>query len=378
MNRNFIKLLLVAASSALLISACDKAKISGVVTDAPDSEIIVNLLDANKLQAVDTIKTDGRGRFSCKVDVAKGNPEFFYLNRAGVKIASVIVDAGDRVSVVADTLGNFEAKGTETVELHSQAEKDYRAFSNEMMDISDRIDANPDSLIILSKEMTQTYIQYYRSRVRFLMENSHSMAVIPVFYQKAGSLPVFAQDTDAIHFKNVCDSLETCYPDSRYVKALRAEADRRMSQLSIVTQLSNANPVGFPDIVLPDIKAEKQRLSEVQAKVVMLHFWTNAVPEQRRFNLEVLKPIYQKYYPKGLEIYQVALDADKSGWASTVKSQNLPWINVCDIAAGNSRVASLYNVTQIPTTFLISDGELVGTKVTDVQGLVNLLDSLLK
>lgn len=378
MKRINANILLAAAVSSILFASCDKARISGTIADAPDCDVVVNLLDVNKLQPLDTVRTDSQGHFSCKVSVTKGNPEFFYINRAGVRLASVLVDAGDHVRFTADTVGNFELSGSEMAKLHSDAERDYRDFTARMDGMSQRLLDAPDSLTGISREMTQAYVQYYRRCVRFVMENSHSMAVIPVFYQKAGSLPVFAQDTDAIHFKNVCDSLETVYPDSRYVKALRAEADRRMNTLSLATKIQAASSINFPDINLPDINSQKKRLSEVEAKVVMVHFWTNSVPEQRRFNLEVLKPIYQMYSSKGLEIYQVALDPDKAGWAATIREQKLPWISVCDIAGAGSRNAALYNVNQVPTTFLIANGELVGTQVTDIPGLLALLESLLK
>lgn len=46
------------------------------------------------------------------------------------------------------------------------------------------------------------------------------------------------------------------------------------------------------------------------------------------FIVGVLLPVYDKYHSKGLEIYSVGVTADKALWASVVKNQNLPWINV--------------------------------------------------
>ena len=95
------------------------------------------------------------------------------------------------------------------------------------------------------------------------------------------------------------------------------------------------------------------------------------------FNLDVLKPLYKKYHPKGLEIYQVALDTDKAGWARTVKDQGLEWINVCDGLGTDSSSILLYNLGALPVSFIISGGELVDGQFSDEASLRKLLDSLL-
>ena len=119
------------------------------------------------------------------------------------------------------------------------------------------------------------------------------------------------------------------------------------------------------------------KLSEVDAKVILLHFWTSTDAAQKMFNLDVLKPIYEEFHSRGLEIYQVALDTDKAQWARTVKDQGLGWINVCEgLGAGSSSLA-LYNLDKLPVSFVIADGELVDGKFSDGASLRKLLDSLL-
>ena len=231
----------------------------------------------------------------------------------------------------------------------------------------------------INKEITKEYISYYRNRVTYVMQNSKSLSVIPVFYQVLGDgLPVFGQFTDGIHFSNICDSLETVYPESKYVKALRKEADARKSQMELSARLGSAEEIGFPDITLPDVKGEKVRLSDVDAKVILVQFWTATEAAQKMFNQEILKPLYNDYHKKGFEIYQVALDTDKGTWANVIKEQNTPWINVCDGLGASSPYVLLYNIGAVPSTFIIADGELVNGEVVDEKSLRKLLDKKLK
>lgn len=369
-----------------LVSCGNRARIDGIVKDAPSSEVIVKLLDINRFEVLDTVSTDGRGHFSYRMDIEKGQPQFVYLFYKDTRISSLLLQRGDRVHVDADTSGTFTVTGSDESVKLAQVEKDFSDFSAAFSAVVARLDAadpGSDEAAELRKEMGRLYTEYYRSRVKYIMENPYSLTVVPVFYQTAGAgLPVFGQDTDAIHFRNISDSLQTVYPDSRYVKALRAEADRRSKLLELRVRLQGAEEVNYPDIELSDVNARKVRLSDVVeepgTKAVMLHFWTSADAMQKMFNLDVLKPVYDDYHKKGFEIYQVALDTDKAGWARTVRNQGLEWINVCDVLGAGSSAARMYNVTSLPVSFFLSGGELVDAQVTDEASLRRLLDRLLQ
>lgn len=381
MNMSKFSRIAAAAAVALAsVSCAHTAKIDGVLEQAPSSEVIVKLLDVNKYEVLDTVAVDASGKFSCKVDVQEGQPEFIYLFHGDMKIASLLLSEGDNVTVKADTMGNYTVAGSEESEKLAQVEKDYAAVVARMDALAKKLEkASSDEAPALSKEIYNEYVAYYRSRVRYVMENSKSLTSVPVFYQVLGeNLPVFGQMTDAIHFNNICDSLETVFPDSKYVKALRKEAEVRQSQMELNARLGTAEEIGFPDITLPDTKGNKVRLSDVEAKVVLVQFWTATEAAQKMFNMDVLMPLYDEYHAKGLEIYQIALDPDKVTWANVVKEQKLPWISVCDGLGGNSPYTILYNINALPSTFIISDGELVDGQVVNERSLRKTVAKLLK
>lgn len=373
----------IFASAAVVLAAAscsNVAKIDGNVEQAASSEVIVKLLNVNKFETLDTVAVDASGRFSYDVEIKEGQPEFVYLFHGDRKIASLLLSEGEKVSVKADTLGNWTVSGSEESEKLAQVEKDFATVSSKIDALASQMEGASDAQIAeLNKKITQEYIAYYRDRVKYVMQNSKSLTVVPVFYQVLGeSLPVFGQLTDGIHFSNICDSLETVYPSSRYVQTLRKEAQARKDQMTLNARIGAAEEIGFPDINLPDAKGEKVRLSDVEAKVILVHFWTPSEASQKMFNLDVLKPVYDDYHKKGFEIYQVALDTDKAGWANVLKEQNLPWINVCDGLGAGSPYVLLYNIGALPATFIIADGELVDGEVMDEKSFRKLLDKKLK
>lgn len=369
------------AAAALLAAACTpSAKVDGTIASAPSSEVIIKLLNVNRYEVLDTVKTDASGRFSYKVGVEKGQPEFVYLFHNDKRVASLLLEAGDKVSVAADTLGNYTVEGSDESAKLAKVEKDYSAAQAKIQAMAAQAEtAEAEEALALRRQIGKEYIDYYRQCVRYVLQNSRSLTVVPVLYQNFGvNLPVFGQSTDAIHFKNIADSLALSYPDSKYVKALRKEAERRHGFLELEHKLKTASAVGFPDVMLPDVNATKIKLSEVDAKVIMLYFWNSSDAGQKMFNLDVLKTLYEDYHSKGFEIYQAAIDPDKAGWAQVVKQQNLPWINVCDGLGADSPYVVTYNLQALPATYIIADGELVDGQVVDEKSLRKLLDKLLK
>ena len=377
----FSKIITFVAAIAALVSCGSNARIDGTFSDAASSEVIVKLLNSNRYEVLDTVKTNASGQFTYKVDVVEGQPEFVYLFHNDKKLATLLLEAGDKVAVTADTLGNTVIEGSEESVKLAEIEKKYADVLRELATIAADMNAasTQEEFDGYANEMSKVYVAYYRDMVKYVLTNSYSLSVIPVFYQVLGeNLPLFAQETDAILYSNVADSLETVYPDSKYVKALRAEAQRRFGYLELQKKLLSAEEIGYPDIELPGLDGKMRKLSDEDARVVILCFWSAAQAEQNMFNIEFFKPLYEQYHNKGLDIYQVSLDVDKTLWATTVKGQNLPWTNVCDSRGSASPYVATYNLAAIPAAFIIADGELVDGKVVDEASLRTLLDKLLK
>lgn len=371
MNMKNCRKFFLAAAVLVAVSSCsDKVKVSGVVTGAPDSQLVVKRLSGNSLVALDTLKTDASGAYSCKIDVAAGEPLFVYLFKGDTKVASLLLQKGDKVTVASDTLGKYSVEGSEESEKLRQVEADFADFMERFS-----ADAASGDNVAASKD----YVEYYRGCVKYIMSNSKSLTSIPVLYQKINeNFPVFSQTTDAILFQNVYDSLMTVYPESKYVAALKKEAEKRFNIFNLSQQVQNAREMSYPDLNLPSVDGTKVRLSEVGSKVVLVYFWQAADASQKMFNQDVLVPLYKEYHPKGLEVYSVSLDTDKGVWASAVKSQNLPWINVCDGLGAASQAAVLYNISRgLPVAYLIVDGTLCPEVIRNDKDLRRVIASKL-
>ena len=356
------------ALAVIAAAACTpKAQIKGTLDGAPEDKVVVKLLDMNNYVVLDTLKTDAAGNYSCKVKIEKDQPEFIYLYNGDTKIASLLLKAGDAVTVKSDLKGNYTVQGSEESENLRQIENDYNAFLTSVSSMTETAD------------IAKAYVDYYRKCLRYITQNSHSLTVVPVMFQTMGDgTPIFSQNTDGLRFRSAADSLMAIYPNSKYVKALDREAVNRLKDMDLTNRLGGASEIGFPDLNLPDVNGKKVALSSVDSKVVFLYFWTSQASDQTLFNIDFMKPLYEEFHSRGLEIYAVCLDTDKALWASVVRNQGLNWINVNDGLGTASSALPLYNVTRVPALFVIEDGSLASVDISTEAELRNYLRKVLK
>ena len=347
--------LVLGALVLLAAASCGKnTRITGVLEQGGSQPLTVKLLDVNRFKTLDTLKVGNDGKFNYALKLQEGQPQFIYLFYGETPVASLLLQKGDQVAVTTDTLGKCRIGGSPESLLLQENDACYHAFIRDMEEILKKED-DPDA------SLSRRYVAYYRDRVAYVMGHIKSLTVVPVLFQQVNpALAVFGQPTDGLLFRMVADSLQTVYPESRFVKALDNEARRRMGQIELSQRIRSAQEVGFVDIDLPGMDGKNVKLSEVveRSKVVMVYFWASTA-EQKMFTLDAVAPLWQEFHRDGFEVYAVSMDDDKSAWAATVRNQNAPWVNVCDIRGVDSPYVISYGLGSLPRVVFIVDGELV-------------------
>ena len=375
MKRLFFCLLALS----LVVTACNQAstaRISATIEGAPNTAIVLEKLNYNRLQTIDTIRTDGAGQFNYKVRLKGNEPYFYYLYREGSPIASLILLPSDQVTVVVPQDGRFTVEGSEESKLFQEVNEAYARASDQIRNLTASItDETPEAKVKeVNQQLSKLYVDYKRSAIRHMVTHPHSITSAVMAFQKFGDdLPVFGQESDFVILQAVRDSLSSVYPKSEFLTALRDEVDSRARNMELSSRLGDVVVINFPELMLPDMEGQTRRLSELDGKVIVLSFWSVGQTEHKLFNVDLVD-LYKKYHAQGLEVYQVSLDIDKGVWASTVRSQNLPWINVNDGLGVDSPAVATYNVTRIPTMFVIGrDGDILGTDVFEKDALEQIV-----
>ena len=125
-----------------------------------------------------------------------------------------------------------------------------------------------------------------------------------------------------------------------------------------------AKESGLIDIVRYDNRGVEQSLARLAEKggVTLLSFTSYDGEGSPAYNV-ALAELRTRYGAQGLEIYQIAFDADEVEWKR--KADNLPWITVWNSPVDGAEVLMQYNVGALPVTYVIGRDGTIAERVTD-------------
>ena len=121
-----------------------------------------------------------------------------------------------------------------------------------------------------------------------------------------------------------------------------------------------------PEINLPDSSGKEISLIETAKKnpYTLLFIWDPDCSHCME-SLHLIKEIYNKYHPKGLEIFGVSLNESKEEWLKGIRKNQCNWINVM-INERNRQQPEEYFITYTPTLVLINrEGVIVRRQITE-------------
>ena len=352
-------------------SSKDNVKLSGCFIGTNNDKVILERVTTAGRTFIDSTRTNKKGEFKFKFLNQSNSPEFYNVISNNQYIP-LIVSAGEKIKIRAagNISANYEVAGSTDSEL-------IRNLNVKVADALAKIDSirnvynstsDENQRNIVKREFVKVGIKLKQEYIQFVVSNANSMSALYALYQIMPNGNVMLADRgDFVYYQLVADSLEKIYPDAPHVKRLLNDMNKLELNFKLSTMLSESalNRSNYPDLNLPDMYGNNIRLSSVNSgKVVLLDFWSTSDQVAQMRNLE-LKNVYEKYKNKGLEIYQISLDQNKSSWINVVQETKLPWISVCDFLGINSPAARLYNVTKLPANYLIDkNGEIIGKNLS--------------
>jgi len=190
------------------------------------------------------------------------------------------------------------------------------------------------------------------------MENPRSSTAYFALYQKINGQYIFSPfvKQDYPYWAAVATAYHTYMPNydrSRNVYGFVLEAlkeRQKEKQQVALNELIEKESKGYIDIALPDRNGVEQKLSAQEGKVLLIDFSTYEAAESIDYTFS-LRDLYNKYNKQGFEIYQISLDRNNLLWE--ISTENIPWICVRDANGPDNYFARLYNVTKLPTSFLL-------------------------
>ncbi len=123
-----------------------------------------------------------------------------------------------------------------------------------------------------------------------------------------------------------------------------------------------------PDFEVALQSGEKARLSDLRGRYVLLQFWGSWCGPCRAEN-PALAALYVQYHERGFEVFSIGIEQRRDAWERAIATDGMAWkyhaMEDQDFTGGQARQ---YNITSIPTTFLLNpEGVIAGVNLTPEQ-----------
>lgn len=377
-----------AALAALTITACSsgpKFQVNGDISGAEGKMLYLESSALEGIVPLDSVKLKGNGTFSFS-QARPESPEFYRL-RIEDKVINFSVDSIESIQIKApytDFSTAYTVEGSENskkikeltikqIQLQKDVDNLLEAVRNNKI-THDTFDSN------LNRQLTA-----YKEDVKknYIFAAPNTAAAYFALFQKLNNYLIFDplnNKEDIKCFAAVATSLNNMFPHAvrsknLYNIVIKGMKNTRQPQAKAadITQ-EKIVETGIIDIALRDIKGNVRKLTDLKGKVVLLDFSVFQSPGGSAHNL-MLHELYNTYASKGLEIYQVSLDADEHYWKTS--ASNLPWICVRDGNGVYSTNVAVYNVRQVPSVFLINRDNELKLRGEDIKSLEAAVKSLL-
>ena len=381
--------LCACAAAALLAAAlgsCDnkKFRVSGAITEAKDSVLYFENMSLDGPVTVDSVKLDGDGTFSFSQKAPEA-PEFYRLRIAG-QIINLSIDSTETVTVKAayPTMATaYSVEGSPECEV-------IKELALKQIDLLGRviaIERNGNISFDLTRDSIARVVEAYKHDVKmnYIFKAPMRPSSYFALFQTLGNRLIFnprESEDDIKAFAAVATSWDTYHPNSVRGENLHNIAIQGMRNVRIVRNQMAAQAVeagkvheaNLIDISLLDNQGHTRRLTDLTGKVVLLDFHVFG-SEGSTKRIMQMREIYNKYHARGLEIYQVSLDPDEHFWKTQTAA--LPWISVRDPQGLQSKNLALYNVSSLPTFFLIDRSNTLQKRDAQIKDLDAELQALL-
>ncbi len=363
---------IVCVLSVILAFSCkDKQefKLKGSVENASGETLYLEHIGVSGVAVLDSVKLKDNGSFSFRQPRPEA-PDFYRLKLKN-QFINIAVDSTEIITVKADVSAGFAKNYMVEGSDNCTRLKELTLLQLQASDAYNRLLAEqrkkPLSAEDFQREVINVTGNYKQEAQKYILQDPRSSAAYFALFQQIDNMLIFDpyEKTDNKMYAVVATSWDVYHGNSvrsKHLHALTMQALKFLRQPQAESSypgIEVREAISYFEIALPDVNGNIVKLSDVigQGKVIMLDFSAYQSRFSPVHNMD-LGEIYQKYQPKGLEIFQVSLDGDLNFWQNA--AANIPWICVRDPENVYSRAAATYNVKELPATFLLNrKGEIV-------------------
>lgn len=367
------KILFITLLSFSILVSCSESKTEENIEDVfiikGSSKIESNqalLYKANNISyndfiLVDTLNIQEDGSFN-KMYSLESN--YYKLVLSDDVTIPLLIDLGQIIEINVNQKGESTVVGSKDTD-QFMAYENFRKITLEetvyplRKEISETDIQETELIEQLNKQLLQAEENYRDVLINSVIAMESSIAIYPT---------IIRWNINHINYYDSIAKVFTArFPNSNMSEEINLKV-KRLKQAAVGSKVE--------DIISKDPNRNSLSLNEIKGTYTLIDFWASWCASCRNES-KGLSALYNKYKPKGFEIYGIALETKENNWLKAIKKDNRVWSNVSDLNSYESDAAINFSVTSLPKNFLIdSEGTIIAKDLHD-NNLEQILDSLL-
>lgn len=349
--------------------------IRGKIAGLSGQTVYLKQVDAKEITTIDSIrlKSDD-GIFMFKVRVEE--PGFYAIQTITGDYIPLVLERGKHIDLNADGANlqqSLKINGSDD----SNILKEYDDFTNRNLEVIGRMNElfdqsrdRPDfarTRDSLNLAFNSLFKMEQDSVIRIIQRNPASLASLFIINQHFGPQKILNEKDHLPVFLLLDSALYVHYPNNKQVLTYhqRMALYRQNENERLQTRRLLQPGLTAPDFTLNDAGGKPYKLSDYRGHVVLLDFWAPWSEPCRKQN-QFLVTLYNKFKSQGFEIFGVVLDNNKETWLNALKKDHITWIQVSDLDYPNSPIVKLYDIEDVPKTFLLDrTGKIIAVNISD-------------
>ncbi|MEG1910465.1 MAG: TlpA disulfide reductase family protein, partial [Bacteroidales bacterium] len=132
-----------------------------------------------------------------------------------------------------------------------------------------------------------------------------------------------------------------------------------------------------PNFSILSTRGDTITVDKYQGKYLFIDFWASWCKACRIANPRLVS-LYYKYRNQGFDIISVSVDNEKAKWHKAIADDKLPWAQVSELKVWDGEISKLYNVSAIPSNFLLDTNGIIIHKNLKSDELGEILNNLMQ